>query len=141
MHWKTCSKASKNGTFRWNMFNIFTAWIIFENLLHFMLVWISAYGIYLQLILANPGTVVIEKLESSKLTNLIGQDNIFLTVSEAVMSVAPKAMEEVWWSEEAKLNTFFSERKYKTRFKWVLVLSANKESKNLNRRLLISWSC
>ncbi|XP_039144386.1 sulfate transporter 1.2-like [Dioscorea cayenensis subsp. rotundata] len=49
----------------------------------------------IQLILANPGTVVIEKLESSKLTNLIGQDNIFLTVSEAVMSVAPKAMEEV----------------------------------------------
>lgn len=38
---------------------------------------------------------MIEKLESSKLTNLIGQDNIFLTVSEAVMSVAPKAMEEV----------------------------------------------
>ncbi|KAH7656261.1 sulfate transporter 1 high-affinity protein [Dioscorea alata] len=49
----------------------------------------------IQLILANPGTVVIEKLESSKLTDLIGQDNIFLTVSEAVMSVAPKAMEEV----------------------------------------------
>ncbi|KAM0952909.1 putative SLC26A/SulP transporter, STAS domain, sulfate anion transporter, STAS domain superfamily [Dioscorea sansibarensis] len=49
----------------------------------------------IQLILANPGTVVIEKLESSKFTDLIGQDNIFLTVSEAVMSVAPKAMEEV----------------------------------------------
>ncbi|KAJ0987374.1 hypothetical protein J5N97_005730 [Dioscorea zingiberensis] len=49
----------------------------------------------IQLILANPGPVVMEKLQSSKFNELIGQDNIFLTVGDAVMTIAPKALDEV----------------------------------------------
>ncbi|XP_008790803.2 sulfate transporter 1.3-like [Phoenix dactylifera] len=48
-----------------------------------------------QLILANPGPVVIEKLQTSKFTELIGHDKIFLTVADAVMSCAPKEMVDV----------------------------------------------
>ncbi|XP_039125674.1 LOW QUALITY PROTEIN: sulfate transporter 1.2-like [Dioscorea cayenensis subsp. rotundata] len=48
----------------------------------------------IKLVLANPGPVVMEKLQSSKFTELIGQDNIFLTVGEAVMTLAPKSREE-----------------------------------------------
>lgn len=47
------------------------------------------------LVLANPGPVVIEKLQSSDFTEMIGHDKIFLTVDEAVMTCAPKAREEV----------------------------------------------
>ncbi|XLU28293.1 hypothetical protein S245_064359, partial [Arachis hypogaea] len=43
-----------------------------------------------QLILANPGPVVIEKLHASKLTDLIGEDKIFLTVADAVATFGPK---------------------------------------------------
>ncbi|KAK7328171.1 hypothetical protein VNO77_22268 [Canavalia gladiata] len=43
-----------------------------------------------QLILANPGPVVMEKLHASKLTDLIGEDKIFLTVADAVSTVGPK---------------------------------------------------
>ncbi|XP_073004199.1 sulfate transporter 1.2 [Typha latifolia] len=47
-----------------------------------------------QLILANPGAVVIEKLHLAKFTEIIGQDKIFLTVGDAVKSCAPKAIED-----------------------------------------------
>ncbi|CAM0871748.1 unnamed protein product [Alopecurus aequalis] len=43
------------------------------------------------LILANPGPAVIQKLWSSKFTELIGEDKIFLSVGDAVKNVAPKA--------------------------------------------------
>ncbi|KAF8009910.1 hypothetical protein BT93_J0783 [Corymbia citriodora subsp. variegata] len=44
----------------------------------------------IQLVLANPGPAVIEKLHASNFTNLIGEDKIFLTVSDAVVTCAPK---------------------------------------------------
>uniref|UniRef100_A0A0D9VQQ1 STAS domain-containing protein n=1 Tax=Leersia perrieri TaxID=77586 RepID=A0A0D9VQQ1_9ORYZ len=49
----------------------------------------------IQLILANPGPSVIQKLRSAKFTELIGEDKIFLTVGDAVMKFAPKAVESV----------------------------------------------
>jgi high affinity sulfate transporter 1 len=45
----------------------------------------------IQLILANPGPTVIQKLRASKFTELIGDDKIFLSVGEAVKKLAPKA--------------------------------------------------
>lgn len=47
-----------------------------------------------QLILANPGPTVVDKLHASKFANLIGQDKIFLTVADAVLSCNPKFAEE-----------------------------------------------
>ncbi|XP_041013538.1 sulfate transporter 1.3 [Juglans microcarpa x Juglans regia] len=47
-----------------------------------------------QLILANPGPVVIDKLHASNFTNVIGEDKIFLTVADAVSSCSPKLVEE-----------------------------------------------
>jgi high affinity sulfate transporter 1 len=47
-----------------------------------------------QLILANPGPVVIDKLHASKFANLIGQDKIFLTVADAISSCSTKSVEE-----------------------------------------------
>ncbi|XP_074589079.1 sulfate transporter 1.2-like [Curcuma longa] len=47
-----------------------------------------------QLVLANPGPVVIEKLKLAKFIELIGQNKIFLTVGEAVMACAPNTIEE-----------------------------------------------
>lgn len=52
-----------------------------------------------QLILANPGPIVIEKLHASKLTDLIGEDKIFLTVADAVSTFGPKGEGEVWWKK------------------------------------------
>ncbi|XP_077224255.1 sulfate transporter 1.2-like isoform X2 [Tasmannia lanceolata] len=50
----------------------------------------------IQLVLANPGQVVIDKLYASKFTEVIGQDKIFLTVADAVMTFSPKMrVEEV----------------------------------------------
>ncbi|XP_020672402.1 sulfate transporter 1.2 [Dendrobium catenatum] len=49
----------------------------------------------IQLLLANPGPIVMEKLQASDFTELIGHDKIFLTVGEAAMSCAPKVIEEV----------------------------------------------
>lgn len=49
----------------------------------------------LQLVLANPGPVVIEKLYSAKFPELLGHDKVFLTVAEAVMTCTPKAREDV----------------------------------------------
>ena len=37
-----------------------------------------------QLILANPGPVVMTKLHDSKFVDIVGQDNIYLTVGDAV---------------------------------------------------------
>uniref|UniRef100_A0A2N9HAN8 STAS domain-containing protein n=1 Tax=Fagus sylvatica TaxID=28930 RepID=A0A2N9HAN8_FAGSY len=48
----------------------------------------------MQLILANPGPVVIDKLHASKFANLIGQDKIFLTVADAISSCSTKSVEE-----------------------------------------------
>ncbi|KMS95243.1 hypothetical protein BVRB_010680 [Beta vulgaris subsp. vulgaris] len=47
-----------------------------------------------QLALANPGPVVIEKLHASHFTTLIGEHNIYLTVAHAVSSCSPKVVEE-----------------------------------------------
>ncbi|KAI3872943.1 hypothetical protein MKW92_002847 [Papaver armeniacum] len=43
-----------------------------------------------QLILANPGAAVMDKLHSSEIENVIGTSNIYLTVTEAVKSCNPK---------------------------------------------------
>ncbi|KAG8369238.1 hypothetical protein BUALT_Bualt15G0130800 [Buddleja alternifolia] len=48
-----------------------------------------------QLILANPGPVVMDKLHESKVSNLIGEDNIFLTVADAIQTCSPKFSDEV----------------------------------------------
>lgn len=47
-----------------------------------------------QLILANPGSIVMEKLLSSKLNEHIGSNNIFLTVADAVRFCTRKSMQE-----------------------------------------------
>ncbi|RRT58257.1 hypothetical protein B296_00036785 [Ensete ventricosum] len=57
--------------------------------------YVSAAFLLLQLVLANPGPVVIEKLYSAKFPELIGHDKVFLTVAEAVMTCTPKAREDV----------------------------------------------
>ncbi|OMO68171.1 sulfate anion transporter [Corchorus capsularis] len=44
----------------------------------------------IKLVLANPGPVVVDKLHASKFQELIGEDRIFLTVADAVMTCAPK---------------------------------------------------
>ncbi|XWS54478.1 hypothetical protein CRYUN_Cryun10bG0092900 [Craigia yunnanensis] len=43
-----------------------------------------------KLVLANPGSVVIDKLHASKFPEMIGEDRIFLTVADAVLTCAPK---------------------------------------------------
>ncbi|KAK6777886.1 hypothetical protein RDI58_024604 [Solanum bulbocastanum] len=43
-----------------------------------------------ELVLANPGTMVIDKLHASGFAEMIGEDKIFLTVADAVMTFAPK---------------------------------------------------
>lgn len=48
-----------------------------------------------QLVLANPGQVVLDKLHASNFANLIGQDMIFLTVADAVLTCSPRLTEEV----------------------------------------------
>ncbi|KAJ4950396.1 hypothetical protein NE237_027228 [Protea cynaroides] len=48
----------------------------------------------IQLVIANPGTTVMEKLYTSKFTELIGYENIFLTVKDAMATCAPKMVEE-----------------------------------------------
>ncbi|KAI9120341.1 hypothetical protein K1719_007374 [Acacia pycnantha] len=42
-----------------------------------------------KLVLANPVTVVMEKLHASKFTDLIGEDKIFLTVADVVATFGP----------------------------------------------------
>ncbi|KAJ6352843.1 hypothetical protein OIU76_001956 [Salix suchowensis] len=48
----------------------------------------------IQLVLANPGPVVIDKLHASDLAQQIGEDKIFLTVANAVAACSPKLLEE-----------------------------------------------
>ncbi|XP_057442586.1 sulfate transporter 1.3 [Lotus japonicus] len=47
-----------------------------------------------QLVLANPGPLVIGKLHTSNFANLLGEDKIFLTVAEAVAYCSPKLAED-----------------------------------------------
>ncbi|XP_011015568.1 PREDICTED: sulfate transporter 1.2-like [Populus euphratica] len=49
----------------------------------------------IQLILANPGPAVIDKLHASGSAQLIGEEKIFLTVADAVASCCPKSVGEV----------------------------------------------
>ncbi|KAI9103606.1 hypothetical protein K1719_023229 [Acacia pycnantha] len=46
-----------------------------------------------QLLLANPGTIVMEKLYASKLVEVIGEDRIFLSVGDAVATIGSKVEE------------------------------------------------
>ncbi|CAN8246858.1 unnamed protein product [Cochlearia groenlandica] len=48
----------------------------------------------IQLILANPGPVVTEKLHASKFADEIGEEHIFLTVGDAVAVCSPKLAEQ-----------------------------------------------
>lgn len=48
-----------------------------------------------QLVLANPGPVVMDKLHASNVANLIGEDRIFLTVADAVQTCSSKFSDEV----------------------------------------------
>lgn len=48
-----------------------------------------------QLVLANPGPVVMDKLHGSNVANLIGEDRIFLTVADAVQTCSFKFAEDV----------------------------------------------
>ncbi|XP_058223877.1 sulfate transporter 1.3-like [Rhododendron vialii] len=50
---------------------------------------------HVQLVLANPGRTVIDKLFASDFANSIGENKIFLTVADAVITCAPKSVEEV----------------------------------------------
>ncbi|KAF7816937.1 sulfate transporter 1.3 [Senna tora] len=47
-----------------------------------------------QLVLANPGPVVIDKFHTSNFANLIGEDKIYLTVADAVAYSSPKLTED-----------------------------------------------
>ncbi|CAH2033592.1 unnamed protein product [Thlaspi arvense] len=49
----------------------------------------------IQLVLANPGPLVIDKLHVSHFADMLGHDKIFLTVAEAVDSCCPKLSDEV----------------------------------------------
>ncbi|KAK1555501.1 hypothetical protein Q3G72_027305 [Acer saccharum] len=49
----------------------------------------------IQLVLANPGPVVIDKLHASNFAASMGENRIFLTVADAVASCSPKLVEEV----------------------------------------------
>ncbi|KAJ9545851.1 hypothetical protein OSB04_025558 [Centaurea solstitialis] len=49
----------------------------------------------LQLVLANPGQAVLDKLYASGFPDLIGENKIFLTVADAVHTCSPKMVDEV----------------------------------------------
>ncbi|KAL9141320.1 hypothetical protein ABFS82_14G095100 [Erythranthe guttata] len=44
----------------------------------------------IQLVLANPGQTVLDKLHASKFASKVGEDKIFLTVADAISTLAPK---------------------------------------------------
>ncbi|KAL8540617.1 hypothetical protein ACS0TY_002027 [Phlomoides rotata] len=44
----------------------------------------------IQLVLANPGRTVLDKLHASKFANRLGEENVFLTVADAVAILSPK---------------------------------------------------
>ncbi|XP_057795895.1 sulfate transporter 1.3-like [Salvia miltiorrhiza] len=48
-----------------------------------------------ELVLANPGPVVIDKVHASNLASMIGEDKIFLTVADAIQTCSPKFAEDV----------------------------------------------
>ncbi|KAG6434848.1 hypothetical protein SASPL_106492 [Salvia splendens] len=48
-----------------------------------------------QLVLANPGPTVMDKLHASDVADLIGEDRIFLTVADAVQTCSSKFSDEV----------------------------------------------
>ncbi|XP_047328806.1 sulfate transporter 1.2-like [Impatiens glandulifera] len=48
----------------------------------------------IKLVLANPSRVVMDKLHASGFPDIIGQDKIFLTVADAVMTCCRKVVEE-----------------------------------------------
>ncbi|XAR53070.1 hypothetical protein NMG60_11021469 [Bertholletia excelsa] len=43
-----------------------------------------------QLVLSNPGPVVMDKLYASEFASMVGEDKIFLTVGDAVLACSPK---------------------------------------------------
>ncbi|KAG5018986.1 hypothetical protein JHK87_014841 [Glycine soja] len=47
-----------------------------------------------ELVLANPGSAVTDKLYASSFANTIGEDKIFLTVAEAIAYCSPKVVED-----------------------------------------------
>ncbi|KHN31076.1 Sulfate transporter 1.3 [Glycine soja] len=47
-----------------------------------------------ELVLANPGPAVTDKLYASSFANTIGEDKIFLTVAEVVAYCSPKLVED-----------------------------------------------
>ncbi|KAL1216262.1 Sulfate transporter 1.3 [Cardamine amara subsp. amara] len=49
----------------------------------------------IELVLANPGPLVIDKLHVSHFADMLGYDKIFLTVAEAVDSCCPRLYDEV----------------------------------------------
>lgn len=49
----------------------------------------------IQLVLANPGPVVIDKFHASNFTTLLGENTIFLTVADAVTFCSAKFVEQV----------------------------------------------
>ncbi|KAC9735356.1 hypothetical protein E3N88_45324 [Mikania micrantha] len=50
----------------------------------------SLYKRKVQLVLTNPGQTVLDKLHASHFADHIGEDKIFLTVNDAVLTLAPK---------------------------------------------------
>ncbi|XP_051139586.1 sulfate transporter 1.3-like [Andrographis paniculata] len=48
-----------------------------------------------ELVLANPGPVVMDKLHVSKFVDMIGEDKIYLTVADAVQMCSPKFVDVV----------------------------------------------
>ncbi|KAL5542848.1 hypothetical protein UlMin_010558 [Ulmus minor] len=48
----------------------------------------------IQLALANPGPIVIDKLHESKFADVVGESNIFLTVADAVHTFSPRISDE-----------------------------------------------
>ena len=58
-----------------------------------MFITLNCFNFVEQLVLANPGQVVIDKLHASSFADLIGEDKIFLTVADAVLTCAPKTNE------------------------------------------------
>lgn len=48
------------------------------------------FGWLCQLVLANPGQAVLDKLHASDFADAVGDERIFLTVADAVSTLAPK---------------------------------------------------
>ncbi|KAL5542853.1 hypothetical protein UlMin_010563 [Ulmus minor] len=48
----------------------------------------------IQLALANPGPILIDKLHESKFADVVGESNIFLTVADAVHTFSPRISDE-----------------------------------------------